>query len=231
MTTNTLKHLFMTLLLASTLVLGACSGDGQTTDTAQTEAGSAAEVTAQVADSVTETVATAQSALSSENPIVVMETSMGRVEIELWVDEAPLSAENFLRYVDNNLYNNLTFHRVIPGFMIQGGGFDADFNEISGYAPITNEARPGLRNDRGTLAMARTNVVDSATSQFFINLVDNDFLNQRSTAPQEFGYAVFGQVISGMEVVDQIATVETGNRRQHQNVPVEPVLILSVTRR
>nr|WP_294134928.1 peptidylprolyl isomerase [Pseudohongiella sp.] len=160
-----------------------------------------------------------------------METSAGTIEIELWADRAPISVENFLRYVDNNLYDNLTFHRVIPGFMIQGGGYDSDFVEISGYPPITNEADPSLENTRGTLAMARTNVVDSATSQFFINLVDNDFLNQTGTTPQQFGYAVFGEVISGMDVVDEIATVETANRNQHQNVPVEPVIIESVTRR
>nr|WP_058023219.1 peptidylprolyl isomerase [Pseudohongiella spirulinae] len=168
---------------------------------------------------------------SSDNPVVVMETSMGIIEIELWPEEAPLSVENFLRYVDNSLYDNLTFHRVIPGFMIQGGGYDSDFVELSGYPAIKNEARPALRNDRGTIAMARTQVVDSATSQFFINLVDNEFLNQRGTSPQEFGYAVFGEVISGMDVVDQIAGVQTTSRRGHQDVPVEAVTIVSATRR
>jgi cyclophilin family peptidyl-prolyl cis-trans isomerase len=167
----------------------------------------------------------------SQNPVVVMETNKGSVVIELWADEAPITVENFLRYVDNKLYENLTFHRVIPGFMIQGGGYNSDFVEMSGYAPIKNEAKPSLENDRGTLAMARTNVVDSATSQFFINLVDNDFLNQRGTSPQDFGYAVFGRVIEGMEIVDTIAAVSTTNQRQHQNVPVEPVVILSMSRR
>jgi len=176
-------------------------------------------------------IATKAVAAENGNPVVVMETNKGTVVIELWQDQAPITVENFLRYVDNNLYNNLTFHRVIPGFMIQGGGYDSNFVEMSGYPPIKNEARPSLRNDRGTLAMARTNVIDSATSQFFINLVDNDFLNQRGTSAQDFGYAVFGRVIEGMEVVDSIATVETTNRRQHQNVPVDPVIIQSIVRR
>lgn len=177
------------------------------------------------------TVAVTACAVDNENPVVVMTTSKGDIVIELWADEAPITVENFLRYADNNLYDNLIFHRVIPGFMVQGGGYDTDLVEMSGYAPITNEARPLLRNDRGTLAMARTNVVDSATSQFFINLVDNDFLNQRGTSPAEFGYAVFAEVIEGMDVVDAIAAVPTTARRQHQNIPIEPVVILSVTRR
>jgi len=221
------KHIFMALLLGGSLILGACSGDSE----APTEPEAMAE---QAVEAVTEAASDAVETISDEmqgNPVVVMETSMGSIEIELWADRAPLSVENFLRYVDNDLYDNLTFHRVIPGFMIQGGGYDSNFTEMSGYPPITNEADPSLQNDRGTLAMARTNVVDSATSQFFINLVDNDFLNQTGTTPQQFGYAVFGEVISGMEVVDQIATVETGNRNQHQNVPVEPVIIESVSRR
>jgi peptidyl-prolyl cis-trans isomerase A (cyclophilin A) len=170
-------------------------------------------------------------AAENTNPVVVMETNKGTVVIELWQDRAPITVENFLKYVDNNLYDNLIFHRVIPGFMIQGGGYSSSFAEMSGYPPIKNEASPSLKNDRGTLAMARTNVVDSATSQFFINLVDNGFLNQTGTSAQNFGYAVFGQVIEGMEVVDEIAGVATGNQRQHQNVPIEPVVIQSMKRR
>ncbi|MDT8429023.1 MAG: peptidylprolyl isomerase [Pseudomonadales bacterium] len=170
-------------------------------------------------------------AADNTNPIVVMETSKGSIRIELWQDKAPITVENFLRYADNGLYDNLVFHRVIPGFMIQGGGYSENMVELSGYAPIKNEAQAELPNTRGTLAMARTNVVDSATSQFFINLVDNNFLNHTDATPRGFGYAVFGQVIEGMEVVDEIATVETGNARGgHQNVPLEPVLILSVKR-
>ncbi|MDO8909084.1 MAG: peptidylprolyl isomerase [Pseudohongiella sp.] len=170
-------------------------------------------------------------AADDTNPVVVMETNKGTVVIELWQDRAPVSVENFLKYVDNNLYNNLIFHRVIPGFMIQGGGYTSSFTEMSGYPPIKNEASPTLKNDRGTLAMARTNVVDSATSQFFINLVDNEFLNQTGTTAQNFGYAVFGQVIEGMDVVDAIAGVATANQRQHQNVPIDPIIIQSMTRR
>lgn len=167
----------------------------------------------------------------ADNPVVVISTTKGDIVVELWADEAPITVENFLRYADNDLYDNLIFHRVIPGFMIQGGGYDVDLVELSGYAPIENEARPTLKNNRGTLAMARTNVINSATSQFFINLVDNDYLNQRGTTPSEFGYAVFAEVIEGMDVVDAIAAVPTTRRRQHQNIPIEPVVILSVERR
>jgi len=177
------------------------------------------------------TVTVVAHAADNDNPVVVMATSKGDIVIELWADEAPITVENFLRYADNNLYDNLIFHRVIPGFMVQGGGYDTDLVELSGYEPIKNEARPLLRNDRGTLAMARTNMIDSATSQFFINLVDNDFLNQTGTSAAEFGYAAFAEVIEGMEVLDEIAAVPTTRRRQHQNVPIEPVMILSVTRR
>ncbi len=228
------KHLFTAMLLGSTLLLGACSGDNEAPADLESMTEQAMDAASDATQAVTEAVSEAAETVSDEmdgNPVVVMETSKGSVEIELWADRAPISVENFLRYVDNGLYDNLTFHRVIPGFMIQGGGYDSDFVEMSGYPPITNEADPSLQNDRGTLAMARTNVVDSATSQFFINLVDNDFLNQTGRTPQQFGYAVFGEVISGMDVVDEIATVETGNRNQHQNVPVEPVIIESVTRR
>ena len=166
----------------------------------------------------------------AENPVVVIETNKGEITVELWQDKAPITVENFLRYADNNLYEGLIFHRVIPGFMVQGGGYDENMMELSPYSPIENEASAEVPNNRGTLAMARTNVVDSATSQFFINLVDNDFLNHVSTAPHEYGYAVFGTVIEGMDVVDSIADVETRRRGAHQNMPVEAVVIESVTR-
>lgn len=234
MISKSYKCMLMALLLGSSLVLSACSGDSETPADLGSMADQAAETATDAAESVSDAVSDAANTVSDEldgNPVVVMETSMGSIEIELWADRAPVSVENFLRYVDNGLYDNLTFHRVIPGFMIQGGGYDSDFTEMSGYPPITNEADPSLQNTRGTLAMARTNVVDSATSQFFINLVDNAFLNQTGTTPQQFGYAVFGEVINGMDVVDEIATVDTGNRNQHQNVPVEPVMIESVSRR
>ena len=225
MTALNYKRLLMPLLLGGMLVLGACSGEDSAPETQMAETTS--EAPAEMRSAANDDAAAADSG----NPVVVMETSMGTIEIELWPEEAPISVENFLRYVDNSLYDNLTFHRVIPGFMIQGGGYDSDFVELSAYPAIKNEARPALRNDRGTLAMARTQVVDSATSQFFINLVDNEFLNQRGTTHQEFGYAVFGEVISGMDVVDQIAGVQTTSRRGHQDVPVEPVTIISATRK
>lgn len=165
------------------------------------------------------------------NPVVVMETNKGIVKIELWADKAPITVANFLRYTDDGLYDGRIFHRVIPGFMVQGGGFNPEMVEQSSYEPIKNEASSEVPNARGTLAMARTQVVDSASSQFFINLVDNNFLNQTGTTAQTFGYAAFGKVIEGMDVVDAIAGVATGNFRQHQNVPLEPVIIQSMTRR
>jgi len=164
-------------------------------------------------------------AAETKNPVVVMETSLGPITIQLWPDRAPVTVDNFLRYVDNGLYDGLIFHRVIPGFMIQGGGFDQQMVELSSYPAIENEAREDVPNRRGTLAMARTREVDSATSQFFINLVDNDFLNRTGSAPSNYGYAVFGEVMDGMDVVDQIASVPTTSRRGYQDVPVEPVII------
>lgn len=169
-------------------------------------------------------------ALAQDNPVVVMETNKGTIRIELWADKAPISVENFLRYTDNELYDGLIFHRVINGFMIQGGGFNADMVQLSTFEPIKNEAKSNVPNNRGTLSMARTNVVDSATSQFFINLVDNDFLNHTNDTPRGFGYAVFGEVIEGMEVVDEIAGVTTGRSGPYSDVPTEPVVIVSARR-
>ena len=158
-----------------------------------------------------------------------IETNVGNIELELDEKKAPLTVRNFADYAKSNHYNDTIFHRVINGFMIQGGGFTADMNQKPTKAPIRNEAMNGLKNDRGTIAMARTMVVDSATSQFFINLVDNGFLDFRNPTPQGFGYAVFGKVVKGMEVVDNIAKVPTGSRGMHQDVPVEPVVIKKVT--
>jgi peptidyl-prolyl cis-trans isomerase A (cyclophilin A) len=160
-----------------------------------------------------------------ENPIVVLKTNFGDIKIELYPDKAPISVKNFIWYVDNKFYDGLTFHRVKPGFMIQGGGFNSKMKQKEGNAPITNEATNGLANDRGTIAMARTNVVNSATSQFFINLVDNAFLNHKNTTPQGYGYAVFGKVINGMDVVDKIAQVKTHSYMGYDDVPEEPVVI------
>ena len=167
------------------------------------------------------------------NPMVVMETSMGTVKIELFQDKAPISVENFLGYVDKKHYDGTIFHRVIPTFMIQGGGFEpgmlaAGMEKRSG-PPIQNESHNGLKNDRSTLAMARTGEPHSATAQFFINVVDNDFLN-RAKAQDKFGYAVFGKVTDGMDVVDKIRFVRTGNVAGQPDVPLEDVVIKSIRR-
>jgi len=164
-------------------------------------------------------------ALAAEPPRVRLETNLGTIEVELDPEKAPISTENFLGYVRDGFYDGLIFHRVIRTFMIQGGGFDADMQKRETKEPIKNEAANGLRNDRGTLAMARTNVVDSATAQFFINVVDNDFLNHRSPDPRGYGYAVFGKVVAGMDVVDRIREVPTGNLGPMRDVPREIVRI------
>ena len=157
-----------------------------------------------------------------------IETSMGTITVELDDAKAPITVKNFIDYAQAGHYDGTIFHRVIDGFMIQGGGFTKDMNQKETRAPIKNAAANGLKNARGTLAMARTMIVDSATSQFFINLVDNDFLDYRGPDPRMFGYAVFGKVTDGMEVVDRIAKVKTGFAGPHQNVPEEPVIIRKV---
>jgi peptidyl-prolyl cis-trans isomerase B (cyclophilin B) len=162
------------------------------------------------------------------NPRVLMETSMGNVTIELFKDKAPISVRNFLSYVKEGFYDGLIFHRVIKGFMIQGGGMDASMQPKKTKFAIKNEAANKVSNKRGTVAMARTNVIDSATSQFFINVVDNDFLDYRGKTPELFGYAVFGQVTEGMDTVDAIREVKTGSAMGHSDVPVEPVVINSI---
>ena len=161
---------------------------------------------------------------------VIMETNMGDITLELFADKAPVSVKNFLSYVDRKDYDNTVFHRVIDNFMIQGGGFDQKLKKKSVQPAIINEADNGLKNDKGTLAMARTNVVDSATSQFFINLKDNDFLNHRGKSPQTYGYAVFGKVVEGMDVVEKIAKVKTVRKGSHQNVP-QPLVTVKTVRR
>ncbi len=162
--------------------------------------------------------------LAAENPRVLLNTSLGEIELELEAEKAPISVENFLGYVDSGFYDGTVFHRVIPGFMVQGGGFGEGLNQKPTKAPIKNEADNGLHNVRGTVAMARTQNVNSATSQFFINHRDNDFLDHGG---RDFGYAVFAKVVRGMEVVDQIAQVPTGNRAMMQNVPLTPVKIIT----
>ncbi|MDH3808513.1 MAG: peptidylprolyl isomerase [Desulfuromonadales bacterium] len=164
------------------------------------------------------------------NPTVRIETSMGKIVLELDAVNAPISTANFIAYANDGFYEDTIFHRVIDGFMVQGGGLTADMSDKSNKkAPIKNEAANGLKNDHGTVAMARTNVVDSATSQFFINVGENSFLNHTAPTPQGFGYAVFGKVTDGMDVVDAIRQVKTGNKGMHQDVPVETITIQKVT--
>jgi len=169
------------------------------------------------------------SAAAAENPRVRFETSLGVIEIELNADKAPISTENFLAYVNDGSYAGTIFHRVIPGFMVQGGGFTADMQRKPTRDPIKNEATNGLRNDRGTVAMARTSVVDSATGQFFINVVDSEFLNHKSKDTRGYGYAVFAKVTSGMDVVDRIVSVPTTTRSGMRDVPREPVVIVKAS--
>ncbi len=162
--------------------------------------------------------------------IVVMETSKGRMKIELYAERAPLTVKNFLSYVDGGFYNGTIFHRVIPGFMIQGGGYEKGMAQKPVLAQIKNEASADLPNEKGTIAMARTGIVDSATSQFFINVADNRFLNHRDETQQGYGYCVFGKVIEGMEVADAISTVRTQTTGYFNDVPVDDVVIISVKR-
>ena len=159
------------------------------------------------------------------NPTVLLETTSGDILIELFPDKAPDTVANFLQYVDDGFYANTIFHRVIPGFMIQGGGMTASLREKGTRAPIKNEADNGLRNRKYTIAMARTSDPHSATAQFFINVRDNSFLDHRSKDPQGWGYAVFGKVVAGQDVVDQIAKVRTGMVSFYGDVPVEDVVI------
>ena len=161
--------------------------------------------------------------------MITLHTNFGDIKIALNHEKAPVTAENFLTYCKNGFYDNTIFHRVIDGFMIQGGGMESGMREKATNAPIKNEANNGLKNQRGTIAMARTSDPHSATAQFFINHADNDFLNFTSESAQGWGYAVFGKVTAGMDVVDKIKGVKTGNKGFHQDVPNEDVVITSVT--
>jgi peptidyl-prolyl cis-trans isomerase B (cyclophilin B) len=165
------------------------------------------------------------------NPIVDVQTSQGKFAVELWADRAPNTVENFLKYVDEKFFDGTIFHRVIKGFMIQGGGFTEKMDQKRASAPIANEAKADVKNARGTLAMARTNDPHSATAQFFINTVDNDFLNFTAANPRGFGYAVFGKVVEGMDVVDKIEKVSTTRQGGHDDVPTAAVVIQGITRR
>jgi peptidyl-prolyl cis-trans isomerase A (cyclophilin A) len=169
----------------------------------------------------------------AENPRVEVKTTMGGFTLELYPDKAPKTVENFLQYASSGFYNGTVFHRVIDGFMIQGGGFDPDMKQKTTRAPIVNEAgtasKGGLKNELGTIAMARTSVPDSATAQFFINVKDNGFLDYRDPSPQGIGYTVFGRVVQGMDVVMKIAKVPTTTTGMYQNIPQKAVIIESVT--
>jgi cyclophilin family peptidyl-prolyl cis-trans isomerase len=167
---------------------------------------------------------------AAENPRVLMKTSKGDIVIELFADKAPITVNNFLSYVDEKFYDGTIFHRVVKGFVIQGGGLTADFVTKKTKPPIKNEANNGLKNLRGTIAMARTSDINSATCQFFINLVDNPFLDHRDDTPEGFGYAVFGRVVSGLEVVDAIGNSPTMTYRGYRDVPRETITIISITR-
>ena len=160
--------------------------------------------------------------------MIIFETSHGAFTVELFPKEAPVTVENFLKYVDDGFFDGTIFHRIVPGFVIQGGGLTADFANKKTRAPIRNEAKNGLKNTRGSLSMARTSDINSATSQFFVNLKDNGFLDH---GPRDHGYAVFGRVTEGMEVIDQIARVGTGTRKGYQDAPLEDVVIVSARRR
>lgn len=161
--------------------------------------------------------------------MITLHTNFGDIELELDFDKAPKTAQNFKQYAESGFYNGTIFHRVIDGFMIQGGGFTPDMEQKETGEPVENEADNGLRNDNGTIAMARTMDPHSATAQFFINIKDNSFLNHTGKNTNGWGYCVFGKVISGMDVVEKIKAVGTGNRAGHQNVPVEPVIIETVS--
>ncbi len=167
--------------------------------------------------------------VEAKNPMVIIETNQGNIKVELFADKAPVSVKNFLSYVDDKFYDNTIFHRVISNFMIQGGGFEPGMKQKKTKDPITNEAGNGISNERGTLAMARTSDPNSATAQFFINVKNNDFLD-RAKAQDGVGYAVFGRVVEGMDVVDKIKSVETGFKNRFQDVPVEDVVIKSIRR-
>jgi len=175
--------------------------------------------------------AAAEDPKGKEYPMVVMETSEGTIVMELYRDKAPITVDNFLWYVDHGFYDGLVFHRVIKDFMIQGGGFTADMVQKSGNPPIDNEAGNGLKNEKYTVAMARTNVVNSATSQFFINTKDNEFLNHRDNTAQGFGYAVFGKVVEGTDVVDAIEGVPVGTKNGFNDVPRSAVTIKKAYRK
>ena len=209
--------------MLSILLLPACSGESEPPAGEGSAGGPSEEGPGPAAEGET-----AVHRPSGEHPVVEMQTSLGTIRIELYPDRAPRTVENFLQYVRDGFYDGTIFHRVVPGFVIQGGGFTPDLEEKPTREPIRNEADNGLQNLRGTIAMARTPDPHSAAAQFFINLKHNAPLDFTAPTPRGFGYTVFGKVIAGMDVVDRIARVETTTRGPYQNVPVNPVVIESV---
>ena len=228
------------LVLNALFLAVGCGGSGSSSATTgsaygtSTDTGTPPDNTATTAstgaDSSVSSTPKGTAAMSDGNPVVVLHTSKGDITIELDAAKAPLSTQNFLDYANSGYYDGTIFHRVIPGFMVQGGGFTADMQpKAGGKPPIKNEAGNGLKNLRGTVAMARTQVVDSATSQFFVNVVDNAFLDHKDETAGGYGYAVFGKVTAGMDVIDAIVAVATTTVASYENVPVDPITIDSVT--
>lgn len=217
-------------LIVGLLLTAAVYGDSSPTEPASSPSPFIQPVGLSQQTPATEAAPAPATTSEGDHPVVIMKTSKGDIKIKLFKDKSPVTVENFLKYVDSGHYENTIFHRVIGNFMIQGGGFTSDMQQKPTMAPIKNEAQNGLANKRGTLAMARTSVINSATSQFFINVVDNDFLNFSSPDAQGFGYCVFGEVIEGMDVVDAIRSVQTGRKGPHADVPNDPVEIIQVVR-
>lgn len=225
MTSSIRPNRFLILLFSFFFLITGCDANEPTTD-AQANNKQLSKVEQSTKNSPTVETKKSGEKMSS-NPKIKLETSKGTMILELDAEKAPKSSENFVKYVNDGFYDGLIFHRVIPNFMVQGGGMNPDMSEKGNKTPIQNEANNGLKNDRGTIAMARTNDPHSATSQFFINLKDNDFLNHTSETPAGWGYAVFGKVTAGMDVVNKIKEVKTTVKAGHQDVPAEDVIIES----
>ena len=230
----------LALAAVALLLVGGCGGGTAASTTTAADAfaptgtpttgGTASTSTSPGSESATPSTTKGTAQMSESNPVVVLHTSKGDITLELDAAKAPISTQNFVDYAKAGFYDGTIFHRVIPGFMVQAGGMTPDLQPKSGgKPPIKNEAGNGLKNQRGTVAMARTQVVDSASSQFFINVVDNTSLDHRDDSLAGYGYAVFGAVTAGMDIVDAIAAVPTGTQGPYQDVPVEPVVITSVT--
>ncbi len=207
---------------------GASAPASPTNETTAAAVTAAPEAAAAVPAKTEEKIMAVQAGVKAGNPVVTIETSQGNIRMELWPDKAPETVSNFLAYVQGGFYNGLIFHRVIDGFMIQGGGFDPNMRQKQVRAAIRNEARTDTPNKRGTIAMARTSDINSASAQFFINLVDNAFLDHRDESTRGFGYCVFGKVTEGMDVVDSIGKTPTGQVGPMGDVPKQPIVMKSV---